>query len=925
MLKMKTFFSLFLVIALILSSATGVFAYSAEAENVDLPAMAGKIEAATYKAYDAEGETAAAAKAKAEALVAELLTGSGITATVNDSTNAPAFIAAETADCVVQPTIDGKYKFTVTLSDGAASQTTRELSLNITLTPEGCNLKDDMNHLVNVIGPRISGTVSEFAATAWAEEQYKKIDGGDNIYIVGRETYMLNWVPAKGIQMNPANLTQYGYLFTNHFTQHGVIEADVPSGAAAIGLPVPNSASFRDFDGESGLYHDFGVYNAATSSVSSTPAESAVIAAGGKIYGSLRFDRAVTGTMINAAIANIRAAYTTQVDVTGLFVARYDNTRTNNNPVGFTYNDIPLSVSSYTNAATSVIGLTLTDLEKTKAAGEAGKIGKVYRIVPEWGSVAYARKPAADPDNPDLVIAFTSHIDTVRGSPGAQDTATGVSTFMELMRRFKDVDTGNIELIFCAQGSEEYNDFSGSTHMINKLYDEGKNVVTINFNLDISAANDGATNVLGEPVNTWAVGTHLFQERYQYPNFRNANYGDNLGTATSAFNLASHLISSYAKDVDWPLNIKNVRIFNWGASDHATWAYFGMDSMGLRSAARDGNHSISSSNVNVYGHKYHSALDNMDDYNYESHLKLTNLMANAIQKAIDMELTKRAKFFIDDKDGTVKLQNAAQLFKTYDAVRGVFKGPKGDIPFMFTPDVTVIKLANAKDYEVANLTAFGMGIGNHNAAMNNAPNGIKEFVTTLAPQVVNVDNPDSLTLTSDKARIIAGDQFTLTAAFENKVESNAGTLTYTFDPSIFNYIDFAPANGVTLVNSVITNGQVKLTLVRIGDYGINELGSLTLQAKEDAVFNGELKEFSVNAQYVLNTDPKTIASGTAFTTVRTVEIGDFTLIDLSNIVDWFGIDNTDANWFRLYAAWDFNNNGEIDIYDIVFVAMLIKD
>ncbi|MCL1808212.1 MAG: M28 family peptidase [Clostridiales bacterium] len=712
----KKYLSLFLVIALVFSSGIGALGFSAAAGDVELAAMATKLETAVFKASSEDAGNAAAAKAKAAALVDGLLSGSGITATITDSSNAPAFIAAVAVDSTVQPSIDGKYKFTATLSDGVGTPvTTKELTLHITQKPDGCVLQETIEYLINVIGPRPSGTIAEYRACEYMKEQYEKIDGGDNVYEVVLEEYMFNWVPAKGLQMNPSNLTQYGYLFMNDHTQYGVIEADVPSGAAAIGNPYPNSASFRNFEG--GLFYDFGNFANSTNSVTSTPAESDVIAAGGKVFGTLRFDRAVTGTMINNAIANIKAAYTSTVDVTGLFVARTDNTRSTSNPVGYTYNDTPLSVSSYTTTTTSVIGLTLVDLEKAKVAGEAGKISKIYRIDPEIGWMAYARKPAADPDNPDLVMVYQSHIDSVKGAPGATDTATGVAATLELARRFKDVDTGNIEIIFGATGAEEYHDFSASTTLIEKLRAEGKDVVTVDMMFDTPSSGEGAVNVLGDLVDTWAIGTLQFQERYQYPNYRNASYGDNLGTSTSAFNLAAHLLSSFAKEVDWPVGINNVRINNWGASDHASWAYFGIDACRPSSVARGGNFSISSSNVQVYGYKYHSALDNLDDYNYERHLKTTNLLANGIQKAVDFQLTKRAKLAIDDTDRTVTLYNAKQLWGAYDKVDVAF----GNSTVTFTPGDPITQgiPAAVADLAVTRVTGSGAGISDNNDPAKN--------------------------------------------------------------------------------------------------------------------------------------------------------------------------------------------------------------
>ncbi|GHU48916.1 hypothetical protein FACS1894127_0680 [Clostridia bacterium] len=742
MRKIKLFLCLFIILALTFSPGTGAFGLE---EDSNLTAMAVKLEAATYKTYESEGATAIVAKAKAAELIAGILTGSGITATITDSTKLPSFVAATTVDSTVQPNIDGKYRFTVTLSkDGETPVTTKELTLTIVPEIADCLLRETIEHLVNVIGPRLSGTITEYRACEYMVEQFNKVDGGDNVYDIALEEYVYDWVPARGIQMNPNNPNQYGYLFMNDHTQFGVIEADVPSGAAAIGNPYPNSAGFRDFEG--GLFYDFGVFDATANRVSSTPAKDAVVAAKGKIYGTLRFNRAVTAAMLNAAIADIKAAYDLDVDVTGLFVARIDNVKTTTNPFGYTYNDLPVTVSNYTNAATSVIGLTLVDLEKAKTAGEAGIITKVYRSDPEKGWMATATKPAADPDNPDLVIVYESHIDTVKGSPGGTDTATGVAALVELARRFKDVPNGNIEIIFVATGAEEYHGLSGSLYLIEKLRAQGKDVVTVNMMFDTPAMDEVAVNVLGDPIDTWAIGTLQYEEQYAYPNYRDSSYGTNLGTETSVFNLSAHLVSSFADEIDWPVGIKNVRINNWGASDHAMWSYFGIDACRPHSAARGGNFSRSGSNAQVYGYRYHSALDNLDIYNYDSHLKSTNLLAQGLQKAIDLEVSKRAKFFFDEEKGTVKLSNADQLFKTYEKVSGIFAGPQGSVPFTFTPEKTVISLANAKDYEITRLTASGTGIGNHNDAKNGQ---YKEFSTGLAPVILPLDAEEFIRVTAN--------------------------------------------------------------------------------------------------------------------------------------------------------------------------------
>ena len=47
------------------------------------------------------------------------------------------------------------------------------------------------------------------------------------------------------------------------------------------------------------------------------------------------------------------------------------------------------------------------------------------------------------------------------------------------------------------------------------------------------------------------------------------------------------------------------------------------------------------------------------------------------------------------------------------------------------------------------------------------------------------------------------------------------------------------------------------------------------------------------------------------------------LLDLSDMIDWFGITSADAQWNSLYVFYDFNNNGQIDIGDIAVVAQML--
>jgi hypothetical protein len=170
------------------------------------------------------------------------------------------------------------------------------------------------------------------------------------------------------------------------------------------------------------------------------------------------------------------------------------------------------------------------------------------------------------------------------------------------------------------------------------------------------------------------------------------------------------------------------------------------------------------------------------------------------------------------------------------------------------------------------------------------------------------------------------------------MSSNTAILTYTFDGDKFDFVDFKPAKGITLLRSVNEEkGVAKITISSM-NYDLENLGVFTLVAKEDAQLSREYQSVSLAAKYVLKDEAgekeilKTNAS-TQFTTLGggdepaipgdTDDNGIIDLIDLSNLIDWFGKTSNDSNWTEQYVFFDFNNNGEIDISDVAYVAKLI--
>lgn len=184
-----------------------------------------------------------------------------------------------------------------------------------------------------------------------------------------------------------------------------------------------------------------------------------------------------------------------------------------------------------------------------------------------------------------------------------------------------------------------------------------------------------------------------------------------------------------------------------------------------------------------------------------------------------------------------------------------------------------------------------------------------------------------------------GDYFDVKVSFPGKTNSNAVSLTIDYDadkfefagnigadPSHESYID-----GVTYLTSDAGGESIRLTMM-IPDYQAKDLAVLRFRAKEDADFQNADYTITVTADYVLRTPAnikkiKQLVGSTNFTTSGlpgdTDGDGKVTLLDLSNIIDMFGVKIGDARWTEA-RFYDFNKNNEIDIADIVAVAKLIN-
>ena len=79
------------------------------------------------------------------------------------------------------------------------------------------------------------------------------------------------------------------------------------------------------------------------------------------------------------------------------------------------------------------------------------------------------------PSSPDRVILLGAHYDTVLGSPGADDNASGVAVLLEVAKHLQSVPL-SATVKFIAFGLEEYG-YAGSTHYAEKAKRDGEKIV----------------------------------------------------------------------------------------------------------------------------------------------------------------------------------------------------------------------------------------------------------------------------------------------------------------------------------------------------------------------------------------------------------------------------------------------------------------
>lgn len=125
-------------------------------------------------------------------------------------------------------------------------------------------------------------------------------------------------------------------------------------------------------------------------------------------------------------------------------------------------------------------------VEEINTSNEVVITGSIGQAVYDKTWNVIATKKAKDVENPEI-LHVTAHYDTVAGSPGANDNASGAAMLMELGKVFSDYETKK-EVRFVAFGAEEIG-LLGSKYYVNNLTNNEKARSLGNINMDMIGTN----------------------------------------------------------------------------------------------------------------------------------------------------------------------------------------------------------------------------------------------------------------------------------------------------------------------------------------------------------------------------------------------------------------------------------------------------
>jgi hypothetical protein len=235
--------------------------------------------------------------------------------------------------------------------------------------------------------------------------------------------------------------------------------------------------------------------------------------------------------------------------------------------------------------------------------------------------------------------------------------------------------------------------------------------------------------------------------------------------------------------------------------------------------------------------------------------------------------------------------------------------------------------ANRPNFSIVEVGASSFTITTYQV---NTDATITEIDTYRIQKTVSAPEPEAtLLVTADKTQVSSGEYFNVNVAFDTEVNTNAFSMTMSYDADKFIYRGFTAPDGYSVIDTRndTAAGEVTFIMGNLNNYGATALGTVMFSARTDVDLGSEHSNVSVAVEYVnrnsLGAKEIKTASGTVAVKAGTIfDLQNPTLIDLSNAIDVFGLTSADAGWAQA-EMYDLNGNGVIDISDISAIARRI--
>jgi len=498
-------------------------------------------------------------------------------------------------------------------------------------------LEHDIYNLVNTYGPRLWGTPNERNAVAYIISQMES--AGTN-WDVEKVTIPRSTPPVSGRLAFTHGPDIYGVIRPNVTADNISQAADWPriSGARLINL-----GAYPQLAIPQGISQTEPIIAAITYEARYGAAHS---------FNLLRLVMAAEA--LDANIVGIVAAATGNSDIEALAVG---NTQHSEIPTpmvnydGFVGGNVTPAQHPRIPLITTSADLLWEALERAEDFAYKERYTRMNSY-----SVVATRRATNDPNNPELVMVLSAHLDSVLPAAGASDNASGTAVLIDMARAFAYEDLGNVELRLVAVGAHEgaggvANAGGGRPvvhQKIQQLRIEGLHDIALNINMDMVVSP--APRPSGAPMDSIAVEI--------------VTPGVGCGNETRArTNLPAILLLEHSQQL-WATGIVNARFEQCGGTDHDTFIQQGIDATNLIIMCELNNH------LEV---AYHNSGDNLEfNYCYDRLRMSRQIVYGAIRRTIDDEITKVAHFDVDEDEGRITLINADQIFNTFTMVEGRF-------------------------------------------------------------------------------------------------------------------------------------------------------------------------------------------------------------------------------------------------------------